>query len=85
MEVFRRHLTEQVVEADLLWSRLHRESGGTDLERHGVALFDVNLLRDSERDAQCQAIAPFLNRGGHVSVLRLPTWLVNLEGLNHEH
>ena len=71
MEVFGCHLYEQVVEADFLRSSFHSEPGGTDLERHRIALFDVNLLRDGERVAQGQAVAPFLNRSCNVSALRL--------------
>ena len=46
MEVFGGHLSEQVVEADLLRLGHHRESGGANFEIHGVALFNMNLLRD---------------------------------------
>jgi hypothetical protein len=67
MEVFGCHLTEQVVEADLLRSRLHGKSRSTDFERHRIALFNMNLLRDCERDAQGEAIAPILI----VAVMRL--------------
>ena len=41
------------------------------LEQHRITFLDVNLLCDGQRDAQGEAVAPFLNRCSHVDTLRL--------------
>lgn len=70
MEVFRCHLAEQLIDAELFRRSLHGEPRGTHSECNRISLFDLNLLRDGERDAQSKTVPPFLKRSGHVSTLR---------------
>jgi len=59
VEVFGRHLIKQVIKNDLLPSSIHNKPRNTDFECHRIASFNVNLLGDDMRDADCEAAPHF--------------------------
>ena len=71
MQVLRRHFGEKIIQAKAFRRRAHGQDGVADLERDDIALLDVDLPGTGRGDAQGEAVAPFLNRGGRAFTWRL--------------
>jgi len=85
VQVCVRHLRQQGAQIQPFRGRFHDHPPRADREDHRVAFPDVNLLGHGLRNAQRQTAAPFLNRRGHVSTLKLRPQDVNLHQHLHQH
>ena len=71
MTVLRSHRGEEFVEGGMFHRQLDREAPGTNAQFDCIPLLYVDLSRHGLRNAQGEAVAPFMNVRLRVSTMRL--------------